>query len=77
MSRNIIITIGLILISYITLSAQPWKTYPYHEEGTLINFPRDEGSHSEFNPGSGTEWWYVNMNLEGEITNHNSRNSIN
>jgi predicted secreted hydrolase len=70
MSRNIIIHISLLLISYITLSAQPWKTYPYHEEGTLIYFPRDEGSHSEFNPGSGTEWWYVNMHLEGEITKH-------
>ncbi len=69
-SRNIIITISLILISYIALSAQPWKIYPYHKEGTLIYFPQDEGSHSEFNPGLGTEWWYVNMHLEGEITKH-------
>ena len=68
MNRNSIITISLILISYIILFAQPWKIYPYHKEGTLIYFPRDEGSHSEFNPGSGTEWWYVNMHLEGEIT---------
>jgi predicted secreted hydrolase len=67
-SRNLIISISLILLSYIALSAQPWKIYPYHKEGTLIYFPQDEGSHSEFNPGSGTEWWYVNMHLEGEIT---------
>ena len=70
MSKTIIISIFLILLSFITLFAQPWKIYPFHPEGTLIYFPRDEGSHAEFDPGSGTEWWYVNLHLEGEITQH-------
>jgi predicted secreted hydrolase len=70
MSKNIIISIILILLFNIALFAQPWKIYPYHKEGTLIYFPQDEGSHSEFGPGSGTEWWYVNMHLEGEETKH-------
>ena len=70
MSKNIISSIILILLSYSAFFAQSWKIYPYHKEGTLIYFPRDEGSHSEFDPGSGIEWWYVNMHLEGEITDH-------
>jgi len=54
-----------------SLKAQWWKTYPYHKEGTLIYFPQDEGHHPEYKPGSGTEWWYVNMHLQGETTKHN------
>jgi len=68
MRRHIAFKISLILISSVTVYAQPWKMYPYHKQGTLINFPEDEGAHSEFKPGSGTEWWYVNLHLEGEST---------
>ncbi len=41
--------------------AQSWKTYPYHEDGTLIYFPQDEGRH----PAEPTEWWYTNAFLTG------------
>jgi hypothetical protein len=44
--------------------AQSWKTYPYHEEGTLIYFPQDEGRH----PAEPTEWWYTNAFLTGLTT---------
>ena len=45
-------------------NAQSWKTYPYHEEGTLINFPADEGWHN----GEDIEWWYTTAHLTGETT---------
>jgi predicted secreted hydrolase len=70
MIRGTIFAICWILFSCLTLSAQSWKIYPYHKEGTLIYFPADEGAHTEFAPGYGTEWWYVNMHLEGESTHH-------
>ena len=43
-----------------------WKHYPYHQPGTEIIFPVDEGSHetSEFP----IEWWYVNFHLIGQTT---------
>ncbi len=61
----------LILLFNHLSQAQGWKSYPYHQDGTLIYFPRDEGSHPEFQAGSGTEWWYVNMHLQGDSTQHN------
>jgi len=60
----------LILLFNPLSQAQGWKSYPYHQDGTLIYFPRDEGSHPEFQAGSGTEWWYVNMHLRGDSTQH-------
>jgi len=68
---QIIWVFSLILFSYNLLYAQWWKSYPYHQEGSLIYFPRDEGSHPEFETGSGTEWWYVNMHLQGQTTKRN------
>lgn len=50
-----------LFLSGFNLSAQSWKTYPYHEEGTLVFFPQDEGRH----PSEPTEWWYANGFLNG------------
>jgi len=30
-----------------TVGAQEWKTYPYHQEGSVIYFPEDEGWHPD------------------------------
>jgi len=63
--------VAILILSFNNLSpAQGWKSYPYHPDGTLIYFPRDEGSHPEFKPGSGTEWWYVNLHLQGDSSHH-------
>jgi len=68
---SIVITVSLNIIFYSQLNAQWWKSYPYHKEGTVIYFPKDEGSHPEYEPALGTEWWYVNMHLQGETTHRN------
>lgn len=64
-----------MIIRYISLSlilsivalfthAQQWKNYPYHETGSVLTFPRDEGYH----PGEIVEWWYTNAHLTGDST---------
>ncbi|MHC1776216.1 MAG: lipocalin-like domain-containing protein [Lentimicrobium sp.] len=60
---KICLLISLIFITNLA-GAQSWKTYPYHEEGTLIYFPQDEGRH----PAEPTEWWYTNAFLTGLTT---------
>jgi predicted secreted hydrolase len=65
----IAVTAILFLTSLSSVFAQHWKVYPYHKEGTLIYFPKDEGVHPQYGPGSGTEWWYTNLHLKGETTN--------
>jgi predicted secreted hydrolase len=62
MLRNILLIV-LVFLTGLT-SAQSWKTYPYHEEGTHIYFPQDEGRH----PAEPTEWWYTNAFLMGSAT---------
>jgi len=62
--------LSLIFFFHSLLQAQWWKTYPYHKEGTLIYFPRDEGYHPDYKPALGTEWWYVNMHLQGKKSGH-------
>lgn len=54
----------LFIISVAGAYAQSWKTYPYHEEGTVLYFPQDEGRH----PDEPTEWWYANSFLTGQQT---------
>ncbi|MBW2037521.1 MAG: T9SS type A sorting domain-containing protein [Deltaproteobacteria bacterium] len=64
-----IIAVTIILfLSTSSVSAQQWKVYPYHKEGTLIYFPKDEGIHPEYALGSGVEWWYTNLHFKGETT---------
>jgi predicted secreted hydrolase len=62
MLRNVLLIV-LVFLTGLT-SAQSWKTYPYHEEGTHIYFPQDEGRH----PAEPTEWWYTNAFLMGSTT---------
>jgi len=38
-----------------------WKTYPYHEDGSLIYFPDDEGWH----PSEANDGWYVHAHVTG------------
>lgn len=54
----------LLTTTISSLSAQPWKTYPYHQPGTLLYFPEDEGRH----PAEPMEWWYTNGFLTGQTT---------
>lgn len=62
--KNIIFTLITIIACYTFSFSQSWKTYPYHEEGTTINFPDDEGWHN----GEEIEWWYTTAHLKGEET---------
>lgn len=70
MKTKWIIAVPIVsLLSPVSLvSAQQWKVYPYHREGTLIHFPKDEGAHPKYCLGSGIEWWYTNLHLMGETT---------
>src|SRR5579863_4529936 len=56
----IIVSLLLVIFSY----GQSWKTYPCHQAGSVITFPRDEGYH----PGQLIEWWYTNAHLVGDST---------
>jgi predicted secreted hydrolase len=51
----------LHLLFAVCVLAQDWKTYPYHEEGSLIYFPDDEGRHTSVI----TEGWYANAHVTG------------
>ena len=46
------------------MQAQSWNTYPYHEEGSVLFFPDDEGYH----PAEPIEWWYTNAQVTGQTT---------
>src|ERR1035437_331476 len=52
------------IFSGFNLSAQTWKTYPYHQPGAVLTFPNDEGYH----PGEVVEWWYTNAHVVGSVT---------
>ena len=54
----------IVVIGAHSLSAQDWKIYPYHQEGSVIYFPEDEGWH----PSELAEWWYTCAHLTGEST---------
>lgn len=42
-----------------------WKNYPYHPEGSKIEFPSDEGGHPWI---PGLEWWYYVIHAKGQIS---------
>jgi len=54
----------IVVIGNHPLSAQDWKIYPYHQEGSVIYFPEDEGWH----PSEPAEWWYTCAHLTGLST---------
>lgn len=54
--------VNILFIS--SINSQSWKTYPYHQSGSLIYFPQDEGKHTE----EPTEWWYLTGQVIGETT---------
>ncbi len=60
--KFIITTLFIICISF--SFAQDWKTYPYHQPGTYIYFPEDEGVHH----AEPTEWWYLTGHVYGETS---------
>jgi len=69
--KNIIESLKFIISSIFIITsivpqvlAQDWKTYPYHEDGSLIYFPDDEGWHSEFR----TDSWYTFVHLTGVVS---------
>lgn len=45
---------------------QSWKSYPYLKQDSKIEFPGDEGLHSE----EPLEWWYANGHFTGKLTGH-------
>lgn len=66
----------LVILSFIALSnaaissfqvGPDWKHYPYHPQGTKIQFPQDEGSHSS-QASTRMEWWYGLFHVAGERT---------
>ena len=56
----------MLLLALIPVFAQgqAWKTYPYHEEGSVLYFPEDEGYHA----AEPIEWWYTNARVKGQST---------
>lgn len=46
--------------------SQSWKTHPYHQQGSVLNFPLDEGWH----PPEPIEWWYTTAQVTGITTGH-------
>ena len=64
MLKKFLLTCISFFSSIIFISAQDWKTYPYHPIGSSIHFPTDEGRH----PTEPTEWWYTNAQVKGNIT---------
>ena len=63
--RKVIYLIILVSFTQIVFT-QSWKSYPYTREGSLIEFPRDEGYH----PSESVEWWYANGHFTGNISGH-------
>lgn len=64
MKRIILVTNLLLIFSFFMASSQGWKNYPYQPEGSLLQFPNDEGRH----PDEPIEWWYTVGHITGETT---------
>jgi len=64
MPKNFLFIFLLFYLSAVLISAQDWKTYPYHQEGSRLFFPMDEGWHSN----ASMEWWYLNTHVTGTST---------
>ena len=62
--KELLLLIPLLIFFQQNLISQDWKKYPYHQEGTYIHFPVDEGVH----PAETSEWWYLIGHLTGRNT---------
>lgn len=56
----------LLILNYIPVYSQSWKTYPYQQQGSVLNFPLDEGWHQP----EPIEWWYTTAQVTGSVTGH-------
>lgn len=54
----------IVLFSINTAAQEDWKTYPYHQQGSVIDFPKDEGWHRQMP----VEWWYTTAHVTGDST---------
>ncbi len=60
-------TLFILLFAAVNfVSAQAWKTYPYQQPGSVLNFPQDEGWHQP----EPIEWWYTTAQVTGSTTGH-------
>ena len=64
LGKSILLMSLLFLFNINFLFSQSWKIYPYHQQGSLIYFPQDEGCHQ----AEPTEWWYTTAHLTGDST---------
>jgi predicted secreted hydrolase len=64
--KKIITVFILLVVSSQFVFSQAWKTYPYHQSGSVLNFPQDEGWH----PPEDIEWWYTTAQVTGSTTGH-------
>jgi len=65
MQKHCSIAANVMLVAVaMSAVAQDWKTYPYHQQGSAIYFPDDEGWHPEMK----VEWWYTNAHVTGDST---------
>lgn len=64
MIHRYFVLLFIFCASIFSSNAQSWKGYPYHQPGSVLTFPRDEGYH----PGEVVEWWYTNAHLTGDST---------
>ena len=64
--KTIIIAIALLFINSPFVFSQAWKTYPYAQTGSVLNFSSDEGWHQ----AEPIEWWYTTAQVTGSTTGH-------
>ncbi len=64
--KKIITSFALLFFTIHFIFSQTWKVYPYHEQGSVLNFPQDEGWHQP----EPIEWWYTTAQVTGSTTGH-------
>lgn len=56
----------LLFVNTNFIFSQTWKTYPYAQAGSVLNFAADEGWHQP----EPVEWWYTTAQVTGSTTGH-------
>jgi len=64
--KTIITFFAFLFVNTHFLFSQSWKTYPYHQQGSVLNFAQDEGKHAV----EPIEWWYTTAQVTGNTTGH-------